>query len=444
MPLRSVKMNLFIFGFHRRVWCPKCTPLSSSCFMVTTAIAVRPPSALGYGRSRMAPAPDAPRRATPVPPSGHRTERRTSARAGWCGGRACEIGSDEPPPASVRGCLPRCPGSRRRSRLDPQLCVALAPSPESRRPLSPGRAARDAADMPQSRRAAPVAGLVTAPVAAGLFLLAALPTAADVPSPRWRSPLDGPRVAREFAPPAAPYGPGHRGVDLAAPRGSPVRAAGDGMIGYSGWLAGRPVVSVVHGELRTTYEPVVPALPIGARVAAGDVIGHLAEAPTTVPVPTSRACTGDSAAARSTWTRGRCCGPRCGCSPWTDRPRRRPSALRSRARQPPRRRLPRRRCSRPLLRSGPAAVAPAPGVSLSPDDSARAPASRLAHPALLAPLGAAVVAVGSTVARRSRSRGMPPPTGPPLASKVIDLAGERVRRATVPTVNRRDAGGGLG
>src|SRR3954462_6353454 len=39
MPLRSVKMNRFIFGFHRRVWCPKWTPLSSSCFMVTTAIA---------------------------------------------------------------------------------------------------------------------------------------------------------------------------------------------------------------------------------------------------------------------------------------------------------------------------------------------------------------------------------------------------------------------
>src|SRR3954467_1092745 len=38
MPLRSVKMNRFIFGFHLRVWCPKWTPLSSSCFMVTTAI----------------------------------------------------------------------------------------------------------------------------------------------------------------------------------------------------------------------------------------------------------------------------------------------------------------------------------------------------------------------------------------------------------------------
>ena len=38
MPLRSVKMNRFILGFHRRVWCPKWTPVSSSSFMVTTAI----------------------------------------------------------------------------------------------------------------------------------------------------------------------------------------------------------------------------------------------------------------------------------------------------------------------------------------------------------------------------------------------------------------------
>src|ERR1700758_2224285 len=38
MPLRSVKMNRFILGFQRRVWCPKWVPLSSSCFMVTTAI----------------------------------------------------------------------------------------------------------------------------------------------------------------------------------------------------------------------------------------------------------------------------------------------------------------------------------------------------------------------------------------------------------------------
>src|SRR4051795_12881825 len=56
MPLRSVKMNRFIFGFQRRGWCPKCTPLSSSCFMLTAAIAAllvcaRPLAAL-LGSSR--------------------------------------------------------------------------------------------------------------------------------------------------------------------------------------------------------------------------------------------------------------------------------------------------------------------------------------------------------------------------------------------------------
>src|SRR5262245_44579727 len=35
MPFRSPKMNPFIFGFQRRVWCPKCTPASRSSFMVT-------------------------------------------------------------------------------------------------------------------------------------------------------------------------------------------------------------------------------------------------------------------------------------------------------------------------------------------------------------------------------------------------------------------------
>jgi hypothetical protein len=31
-------MNRFIFGFQRRVWCPKWTPLSRSWRMVTTAM----------------------------------------------------------------------------------------------------------------------------------------------------------------------------------------------------------------------------------------------------------------------------------------------------------------------------------------------------------------------------------------------------------------------
>src|SRR6266446_2014753 len=33
MPLRSIKINGAILGFQRRVWCPKCTPASRSCFI---------------------------------------------------------------------------------------------------------------------------------------------------------------------------------------------------------------------------------------------------------------------------------------------------------------------------------------------------------------------------------------------------------------------------
>jgi hypothetical protein len=33
-------MYRFIFGFQRRVWWPKWTPLSRSCFMVTTGAMV--------------------------------------------------------------------------------------------------------------------------------------------------------------------------------------------------------------------------------------------------------------------------------------------------------------------------------------------------------------------------------------------------------------------
>src|SRR5262249_23923858 len=42
MPLRSRKMNFFIFGFQRRVWWPKWTPASRRSFMVTSLIAKAP------------------------------------------------------------------------------------------------------------------------------------------------------------------------------------------------------------------------------------------------------------------------------------------------------------------------------------------------------------------------------------------------------------------
>ncbi|HLS13368.1 MAG TPA: M23 family metallopeptidase, partial [Beutenbergiaceae bacterium] len=90
-------------------------------------------------------------------------------------------------------------------------------------------------------------------------------------------PLAGePAVLREFEAPPQPWSPGHRGVDLGAEAGEPVLAAGAGVVAFTGWVAGRPVVSIDHDDgIRTTYEPVEAAVTAGTSVPAGTVIGQL-------------------------------------------------------------------------------------------------------------------------------------------------------------------------
>lgn len=89
-----------------------------------------------------------------------------------------------------------------------------------------------------------------------------------------------PSVIRGWEPPASTYGRGHRGVDLTAAPGAPVRAVAPGRVSFAGRVAGRGVVSVeLNGTgvppLRTTYEPVRATAKKGAEVAAGEVIGVL-------------------------------------------------------------------------------------------------------------------------------------------------------------------------
>ncbi|WP_410623321.1 M23 family metallopeptidase [Amycolatopsis sp. cmx-8-4] len=105
-----------------------------------------------------------------------------------------------------------------------------------------------------------------------------LPAAADpwaVPQPRLSWPLSpDPVVAKYFDAPETPYGPGHRGVDLAAVPGQDVLAADAGVVVFAGLVAGRPVISVDHdGGLRTTYEPVAPKVAAGEQVFRGQVLG---------------------------------------------------------------------------------------------------------------------------------------------------------------------------
>ena len=100
----------------------------------------------------------------------------------------------------------------------------------------------------------------------------------------WLAPLPTPlAVERPFQAPSAPWGPGHRGVDLSAANGTPVRSAGAGRVLAAGRIAGRYVVSIEHpGAIalgvtgwRTTYEGVRPRVRVGEAVLPGSVIGVL-------------------------------------------------------------------------------------------------------------------------------------------------------------------------
>ncbi|WAZ24425.1 M23 family metallopeptidase [Streptomyces cinnabarinus] len=103
-------------------------------------------------------------------------------------------------------------------------------------------------------------------------------------------PVPDSTVLRGWDPPPTPYARGHRGVDLAAPTGTPVRATRAGRVFFAGRVAGRGVISIEHTNtgtppLRTTYEPIDPEVRKGAEVRAGQMIGKVGEA--TPHCPTS-------------------------------------------------------------------------------------------------------------------------------------------------------------
>lgn len=97
------------------------------------------------------------------------------------------------------------------------------------------------------------------------------------PSPE--RPVDGP-VAEWFDAPAGRFDPGHRGIDLAVPLGTPVHAAADGTVAFAGVIAGSRFVTLVHpalpgtGRLETTYSFLSRIdVHAGDTVHAGDILG---------------------------------------------------------------------------------------------------------------------------------------------------------------------------
>jgi murein DD-endopeptidase MepM/ murein hydrolase activator NlpD len=115
----------------------------------------------------------------------------------------------------------------------------------------------------------------------GAVVLAAVSAAPAAPptgptAAAYVAPVAHVSVVRPFEAPATPFGPGHRGVDLATRPGEAVHAAGAGVVSFAGSVAGRGVVVVQHPDgVSTEYEPLAPAVARGQRVRTGAVIGHV-------------------------------------------------------------------------------------------------------------------------------------------------------------------------
>ncbi|WHT18043.1 peptidoglycan DD-metalloendopeptidase family protein [Crossiella sp. CA-258035] len=115
----------------------------------------------------------------------------------------------------------------------------------------------------------------------------ATPPSLSPASTRWTWPLPGrPPVLRRFTPPQHRYGPGHRGIDLGAPPGTPVLAAATGVVTFAGPVAGRGVVTLHHPNgLHTTYEPLTPQVRKGQHIPTATPLGHLTPGHPGCPAP---------------------------------------------------------------------------------------------------------------------------------------------------------------
>ena len=80
-------------------------------------------------------------------------------------------------------------------------------------------------------------------------------------------------VVRAFDAPDSPWGPGHRGVDVAASEGDRVIAPVSGTIHFSGRVVNRGIITIKTNEgILVSIEPVVATV-TGGRVRAGKPIG---------------------------------------------------------------------------------------------------------------------------------------------------------------------------
>lgn len=98
-----------------------------------------------------------------------------------------------------------------------------------------------------------------------------------------KTPIDGARLTSGFGNRSHPilgYSAFHKGVDFGAPTGTPIQAAGDGVIEKKGWFGGYGnYVRLKHNsEFATAYAHMsrfAPGIAEGSRIRQGQVIGYV-------------------------------------------------------------------------------------------------------------------------------------------------------------------------
>ena len=98
-----------------------------------------------------------------------------------------------------------------------------------------------------------------------------------------KTPINGARLSSRYGTrkhPVLGYTKMHRGLDFAAPKGTPIFAAGDGVVEKAGWNGsyGRYVRIRHVGAYKTAYahlSRIHKRIKIGQRVSQGNIIGYL-------------------------------------------------------------------------------------------------------------------------------------------------------------------------
>lgn len=136
----------------------------------------------------------------------------------------------------------------------------------------------DSAQLAVAPAASPAPGYVAAPTTRPAAAPSFAPTKVSIPT---RNPLDGGSLTSGYGMRTHPVLGGrraHKGIDLAAPTGTPVYASADGVISKADWFSSYGLyISIEHGGAIQTRYGHLSRLNVaaGQQVRKGDLIGYV-------------------------------------------------------------------------------------------------------------------------------------------------------------------------